>query len=81
MTKIFDFTKRFSDSFGAHARLVFLLMNIVIWCAAAAVIFVPLCSIFIKNQVTLLISLMCFIGYPGVVIGLFGGIVYLLQKQ
>lgn len=81
MIKLFNFTERLSKPFGMHARLVFLLMNIVVWCAAAAVIFVPLCSFFIKNQTALLISLMCLIGYPGVVIGLFGGIIYLILKS
>ena len=81
MIRIFDFIKKLSDLFGSYAREVFLFMNIFIWCAVSAVIFVPLCSILIKNEIVLLTSLICLIGYPGIIIGLFGGILYLVMKS
>lgn len=81
MIKIFDFTKKLSDLSGEHSRLVFLLINIVIWCVASAVIAVPLCTIFIKDKAMLFTILACLIGYPGLGIGLFGGLTYLIKRS
>ena len=81
MIRVFDFVKKLSDLSGSYAREVFLFMNIVIWCAVSAVIFVPLCSILIKNDMVLFTSTICLVGYPGIIIGLFGGILYLVMKS
>jgi len=56
---------------------LFLLMNTLLWCAIGALFWFVIGNRLAENNLLII----CFIGYPGVFLGIVGGFIYLVNHD
>ena len=77
--KLWSFVNHYIDA--DHALAVYLPILIVGWTIIGTVLGMGVCSV-IQNQILIqsLSDIICVGGYAGIILGLFGGILYLYRK-
>ncbi len=76
--KLWNFVNQYIDK--EHALAVYLPILIVGWTIIGTVLGMGVCSVIRINLVQSLSDIICAGGYAGIILGLFGGILYLYRK-
>ena len=76
--KLWNFVNQYIDK--EHALAVYLPILIVGWTIIGTVLGMGVCSVIRINLVQSLSDIICVGGYAGIILGLFGGILYLYRK-
>ena len=76
--KLWSFVNHYIDE--EHALAVYLPILIIGWTIVGTVLGMGVCSVIRINLVQSLSDIICAGGYAGIILGLFGGILYLYRK-
>lgn len=79
MSWIWNITNRLIK--GESAEGVFLSANIVFWAAAVLILGLGFCVITGTAVGSCIVKLMCTALYAGIIVGLFGGIIFLMRRH
>lgn len=81
MTIIYQMAKKLHDRIGLKETSVFLFLNTVFWAFLSFLVGMIICRMIFGAWEISGIVLFCIVGYAAVILGFFGGAIYLYQKN
>lgn len=81
MGKIYVISKKIHEVTGIQVTSVFLVLNCMVWAVVAWILGCIGCNIFAYSLANQHVTLACIVGYTMIIIGFFGGILYLYRQD
>lgn len=81
MRMIYQIAKKIHEKTGLKENSVFLFVNTIFWALAAFLLGMMIGRLVLGTWEISGVVLFCIVGYAGVILGFFGGAMYLYQKE